>query len=191
MSGDVTVCIPSIPPRGHLLHRALASVIGQTRPPDAISVAVDHSHQGAAATRNRAWQAAATKYVAFLDDDDEFHAHHLEFLIDLAETNDAHVVWGWFEVIGGTDPFPQDRGRQWDVSDPHIFPITALVNRELILDSGAQFEDETGVAANWFTQDLPFWAALSNSGGKFLSSNEITWRWHHHGANTGGVPTLW
>lgn len=58
----VTAVIPSIPPRVKMLRRALASVLTQTRAPDAISVAIDHDHEGSAATRNRALAAADTEW---------------------------------------------------------------------------------------------------------------------------------
>jgi glycosyltransferase involved in cell wall biosynthesis len=134
---------------------------------------------------------ARTKWVAFLDDDDELLPCHLEFLVDLATANGADVAYGWFEVEGGSDPFPQHRGRQFDIADPHIFPITALVNRELVVEAAASFRDDPDGTGNWGVQDLPFWAALWNAGGKFVGAPDITWRWHHHGANTSGVPTRW
>lgn len=189
---NVTVCIPAIPSRLDLLYgRALPSVAAQTRPAAAVAVSVDHHRQGAWWNRNQTLKMATTKWVAFLDDDDELLPCHLEFLTDLANQHDADVAWGWFTVVGGTDPFPQHRGRQWDIADPHIFPITALVNRELVMDTGAEFQGDPNETGNWGVQDLPFWAALWNAGGKFVGAPDITWKWHHHGRNTSGVPTRW
>jgi len=187
---SVTVCIPSIPVRSNLLiSRAIPSVLSQTLPPEAVSVVVDHQKEGAWTTRNKAMETVRTKWTAFLDDDDELLPHHLEFLTKFADENSADVVWGWFEVVGGSDPFPMHRGRQWDINDPHIFPITALVRTDLIKDSGARFRGDPNGTGNWGIQDFPFWASLWIAGGKFVGSEEITWKWYHHGRNTSGVPT--
>lgn len=191
MRSNVTVCIPSIPPRAHLLNnRAIPSVLSQTLKADAIAVAVDHEKHGAWVNRNNTIHMAMTKWIAFLDDDDELLPNHIEHLVTLANDTQADVAWGWFEVVNGTDPFPQHRGRYFDIADPHIFPITALVNRELVMDCGASFQPDEGTG-NWGLQDFPFWKALWDAGGKFQPSEPITWRWHHHGSNTSGLPERW
>jgi glycosyltransferase involved in cell wall biosynthesis len=77
---DITVCIPTIPPRAKMLARALESVAEQTLQPAAIIVEYDHEHTGAAATKNRALAKVTTPLVAFLDDDDHFLPHHLAVL---------------------------------------------------------------------------------------------------------------
>lgn len=188
----VTVCIPSIPTRSPLLlSRAIPSVLNQTRKADALAVVTDNAKEGAWVTRNKTIDMVNTKWLAFLDDDDELLPNHIEYLTTLAEDTNSDVVWGWFEVVGGTDPFPMHRGRQWDVDNPHIFPITALVNAELVKDSGARFLDDSGDTGNWLFQDFPFWKALWDAGGKFTGSAVTTWKWHHHSNNTSGLPTKW
>ena len=172
------------------MNRALPSVMAQTLAPEAIAVSIDHNKEGAWVNRNKTISMAATKWIAFLDDDDEFMPIHLEHLVGLATDTGADVAWGWFEVVNGTDPFPQHRGRYFDIADPHIFPITALVNRELVEDAKASFQPDHGTG-NWGLQDFPFWKALWDAGGKFQPSEPITWRWHHHSSNTSGLPTRW
>lgn len=199
MSSDVTVCIPSIPPRGHLLNRALASVTRQSRPPDAISVAIDHLRQGAAATRNRAWRAATTEFVAFLDDDDEFHAHHLEHLLNVQSETSADLVYPWHRIIGpdGHTQLPDllnSKGLAFDPIELEIrnyIPITLLVRRSLL-------EEVDGFplpfSERWPCQDCEDWAcwkSLSAAGAKFVHTPEETWDWHHHGYNTSGMSTNW
>lgn len=189
---DITVVIPTIPPRKKfLLERAVPSVLSQTLQPEAVVVSIDNDRSGAWVNRNKGTASVATKWVAFLDDDDEFLPHHLEYLRTLADEQSADVVWGWFEVVGGSDPFPAHRGRQWDINAPHIFPITALVNADLIKESGAAFQSDANETGNWLIQDFPFWKALHDAGGKFYGSDRITWKWYHHGRNTSGVPTRW
>lgn len=171
--------------------RALPSVSAQTVPADAVAISIDNDRLGAWTNRNKTISMVQTKWIAFLDDDDEFLPHHLEHLLWTAEATKADVCYAWFEVVNGSDPFPQHRGRQFDIADPHIFPITALVNADLVKSSGAKFEGDPERTGNWGVQDLPFWKALWDAGAKFVGSEVITWRWHHHGANTSGVPTRW
>lgn len=183
----VTVVIPSIPSRSGNLSRALKSIASQTRPTDAVVVALDNDRQGAGPTRTRALRMAKTEWVAFLDDDDYFLPNHLAVLLAAAEETGADVLWPWFEVVGGTDPFPGHRGRQLDPDNPHIFPITTLVRRSLT--DGIEFPGPTGTA-DWAGDDWPFWRGLQSRGATFHHVNEVTWHWVHHGSNTSGRP-IW
>src|SRR5687768_9993697 len=69
----VTAVIPTIPTRRELLQRALASVHAQTSPVDAIAISYDLHHQGAWTNRWNATQTVKTKWLAYLDDDDEWY----------------------------------------------------------------------------------------------------------------------
>lgn len=185
---DATICIPTIPPRAHLLERAVRTVQTQSRPTQCL-VEVDTEHRGAWETRNRAARAATTEWIGFLDDDDALFPNHVDWLLRVAQENNADMVWGWFVVIGGADPFPQYRGRQYDPTQPHIVPITYLIRRELWMDTPG-FQADVG--GSWDVQDQPVLdAAYEKSGGKLFATPEITWRWYHHGANTSGLPTRW
>jgi len=163
----------------------------QTRPPAALSVAVDTAHEGAWATRNRAMEAVATEWTAFLDDDDELYAFHLEVLLDLAAETGAGLVWGWFDVAGGQDPFPQHRGRAFDLDHPHIVPIAYLVRTEVlraaVAATGGFQPDEAGA---WDNQDQPLFVEMARLGGTACTERS-TWKWHHHARNTSGLPTRW
>lgn len=191
---SVAVVIPSIPSRWDLLcHRAIFSVAFQTKPVDYIMAIVDYQRLGAAETRNRGVQAVVDlcEWIAFLDDDDELLPYHIEHLIDLAQRRNADVAWGWYEVIGGSDPMPHFRGKQFDVHDPHSFPITCVVRSDVVKRSKAKFANDLCNTGNWHVQDFPFWKAIADAGGKFIASDVITWKWHHHGKNTSGLPSRW
>lgn len=191
MQRDVTVVIPSIAPRRRLLTRAVASVAAQEQPAAAISVAIDSQHEGAWTTRNRALSTARTTWSAFLDDDDELLPHHLQFLLDMADEHGLDLVWGWFSVVGGVDPFPQHRGRQYDPAEPSIVPITYLARTELLHDAvaatGGFVGDEIGA---WDNQDYPLFDYVARHG-RHMAFDDKTWLWHHHGANTSGLPDRW
>jgi glycosyltransferase involved in cell wall biosynthesis len=180
-----TVVIPSIPPRTKLLSRALASVAAQTEPACAVAIAYDDQKQGAGPTRNRALKMVTTEWTAFLDDDDEMLPNHIELLAKAAKEQEAAVVWPWFEVVGGTDPFPGHRGHQLNPEQPNIFPITTLVRTEYA--HLATFTEET-ITGDWAKDDWPFWRTIYEAGGKFLHIPDITWRWHHHGWGKPGQP---
>lgn len=179
--------------------RAMRSVAQQTLPAYAISVAVDTHKDGAWVTRNRALVKSSGDWVAFLDDDDEFLPNHLAYLSELAEVSKADLVHSWFEVAGGgRDPFPQHRGKQYHPhphEDYHIFPITYMVKRDLIMEAfdemGGFLPDEPGIGA-WEHQDLPLIDCMYKlSGGNFYASPVTTWRWWHHRNNTSGLPSRW
>lgn len=184
------MCIPTIPPRARLLARALSSVERQTYQPVAIEVAVDVNREGAAATRNRALFAAKTKWVAFLDDDDVLYPDHLEKLVAHQIATNADVVWPWFNVVGGGDPFPAFYGRQWDKGQPHSFPITTLVRRIKAIKVGG-FPVCDAVSGRCAGEDYPFWCAMSQAGARFAHLRERTWDYHHDSANTSGMPNRW
>lgn len=191
MTPGVTIVIPTIPPRAALLARAMVSVMRQTHPVEAMSVAQDVDHSGAWATRNRALAAVRTEWTAFLDDDDELYPFHVELLLNLAADEHADLTWGWFDVTGGIDPFPMHRGKPFDVDDPHIVPITYLVRTELLHNAvvltGGFLPDEAGA---WDNQDQPLFVAMAKLG-RTACTAKATWRWHHHSANTSGLPTRW
>lgn len=184
----ISVCIPSIPPRGHLLPRAIASVAGQTLPADEIIVEVDREGHGAAISRDKALRAATSEWVAFLDDDDELLPQHLEHLLAHAESTGADMVFPWFDVIGGLDPFPQHFGRTWSLDDPTQTTITMLVRREAALAVGGFEEGEDGIddEGNKIGEDFRFVVRLARAGYKIEHLAERTWRWHHTGHNLSG-----
>lgn len=189
---DVTVCIPSIPPRAKLLERAMRSVAAQSHPVVAVSVAVDHAKEGAATTRNRALDGARTEWVVFLDDDDELHVPFVARCLEHAAATDADVVFPWFDVIGGADPFPANRGVQFDPEHPHSFPITTLVRRSCAEAVGGFPNVGAGppgeIAAG---EDFRFWNLMGQSGARVEHLDEVLWSWHHDSGNVGGRPDRW
>lgn len=229
----ITVVIPSIPPRKALLERALRSVLAQTMPAAAVSVAVDTERRGAAATRQQALDAVQTRWVAFLDDDDELLPNHLAELFRAARQTDAQYLWSRFRTAvprraGGEGlnvpttshfrdgPAPLGRGtfEQWNDNQPAQTTITTLVRTELarevggftpfhpqpvcLCDSpdvlthesacGAGLIDGQRAGEDWdFTLRCRAAAGLKG----MYHVPEVTWTWHHHDANTSGLPDRW
>lgn len=191
MTDDVTVCLSTIPPRRDLLSRALQSITAQTRPAAAVSIAVDLDHEGCAATRSRAVAAARTPWVAILDDDDEFYPQHLEQLLACALEQQADYVFSYFDVIGGTDPL-NVFGKPFNPADPHQTTTTILVRTDLAQQIGwHKPEVEDLIHGQRAGEDWHFTLDCLTAGARIVHHPERTWAWHHHNANTSGLPTRW
>jgi glycosyltransferase involved in cell wall biosynthesis len=185
----ITVVTPSIPGRHEMLTRAMYSVATQTHPAHAHSIAFDVDRtEGAWGCRTRAMEAARTEWIAFLDDDDTFHTFHLERCVAAQKESGADIIVPWFQVVGGSDPFPACRGVQVD-PDPTAgmpaFGITCLVRRSIVAENDLKFVDRkyTGTP-----EDYHFWLQCRQAGATFHSIPDETWAYYHHGLNTSGLP---
>ncbi|MEU0467302.1 glycosyltransferase [Amycolatopsis sp. NPDC006131] len=191
---DITVVVPTIPIRGKMLGRALTSIRQQTLPPAAIVVEYDHDRTGSAATRNRALAKVDTEWVAWLDDDDQFLAHHLETLRGAAAKYDADVVYSLPRVLdaaGNQVPRAHDWGggpvfdSEYLKRKAHI-QTTSLVKTEWARKVGGfKFITDSTGAVN---DDHGFYLALYEAGARFHHVHEETFIWTHHGYGTPGVP---
>lgn len=195
MRPGVTAVIPVHLPRltNGVFDRALHSVRTQTRPVDAISIAVDTTHAGAAATRNDALRGVQTEYTAFLDSDDQWRPNHVERLLVTAQETGADVVYPWFTIApSGADPWPEREGQPFDENrlrtvDNYI-PVTVLVRTEMIQDAGG-FRP-LGPPENP-CDDYGAWLALLDRGATFHHLNERTWFWWWWAGNTSGRGDVW
>lgn len=206
---DVTVCTPTIPAREQLLRRAAESVQRQTYQV-MMSIALDHDGEGAAATRNRAWQNASTEWVAFLDDDDELRPEHVEACLEHARDTGADLVYPWFNIyntagndISGNDPLraPVDGhyvspyGTRFSDDLKHelmtrnnFIPVTVLVRRELLADVGGFPIPGSPEWGDDCCEDWGLWRRLLTAGARFEHLPRRTWIWYWHGRNTSGKP---
>lgn len=191
----ITVVIPTIPPRTHLLQRAVASVAAQTHPAVAVAIAMDVLKQGAPATRQRALDMVDTQWVAFLDDDDEFMPNHLATLWDAALAHQADYVYSWFDTVPlGGDPFPQSHYLDpWSDEKPRQTTITTLVRTELARKIGFASFSETGelVDGQRWGEDWSFTLGCLAAGAKIHHVVAKTWYWYHNSGNTSGRPDRW
>lgn len=200
MRPGITVLIPAIPPRGDgvtpLYDRAVRSVRAQTRAADALVSAFDLRHEGAAATRNRALESVRTQWVAFLDDDDVLKPGHLELLEQHAVETGADLVYPWFDVVNGFDPFPQYEGRPFDPvtlrTAQNYVPVTVLARTELVVDAGG-FEPRSSSTAPGASpcEEWGLWLKMLSAGAEFSHLPLRTWEWHWHPGNTSGRGDRW
>ena len=103
-------------------------------------------NRGASGARNAGIQRATGKYVALLDDDDEFLTHKLMVQVPLLEANpEVGVVYGQSVVTGGDAllllwPEWAPSGQVFEEfltrTDDFLHPPTWLVRRELFKAAG-------------------------------------------------------
>jgi glycosyltransferase involved in cell wall biosynthesis len=188
-----------------MVGRALDSV----RDPDvshSVWLEVDHHGEGPAAVRNRAVvdsskHGQAPAWLAFLDDDDEFHPGHLRKCLDHAEATGADVVYPWFDldrmgkIRNDLDPLRLHGkpvfGQPFDAEAlrrGNYIPVTALVRAELFDQVGGFPVPGTEEWPLKDGEDWGLWKRLLAAGAKFSHLPERTWIWHHHGKNTSGRP---
>lgn len=211
----VAVCIPTIPLREDVLKRAVRSAGDQSLPSDVsvmISIALDENGDGAAPTRNRAWQRVdkSADWVAFLDDDDELRPNHVADCLELAERTGADLVYPWFNIhdpsgndITTNDPLrvPVDGryvspyGVRFDDELKHeimtrnnFIPVTVLVRRSLLEEVGGFPIPGTPEWPDTTCEDWGLWRRLLNAGARFEHLPRRTWIWNWHGNNTSGRP---
>jgi glycosyltransferase involved in cell wall biosynthesis len=206
----IDVCVPTIPARRELLDRAIRSVSAQTRPVDVVRVALDSDADGAAPTRNKAWQLSDADWVAFLDDDDELLPTHVEQLLGCAEDLHADLVYPWFELV-------DNAGRSMNNRDPlrividgasrspfglpfgpahvdelrcrnNFIPVTVMVRRTLVEHVGGFPLPGTSEWPDTCCEDWGLWRRLLDVDATFAHLPARTWRWYWHGQNTSGRP---
>lgn len=187
---EVTVVIPAHLPRvrNGMLERAVRSVWSQTAPPGGVIVAVDHFHQGAAATRQRGLEAVKTRYVAFLDSDDELLPNHLEVLLHAVNGVGASYVYSWFEAVGMSDPLGHF-GLPFNPRTPHHTTMTILCDTKIAQDIGFRAPEPSARVSN---EDWLFILEFSRIAVErdlvMTHVPERTWRYHYHVRNTSGMP---
>jgi len=109
---------------------------------DKIRYVRQNCNQGVSAARNRAIRESSGKYVAFLDDDDQWFPYKLELQVSFMETHpDYGMCYSQLKIIS-----PSANGSQKEVLFPpivagnflellhdcHILPSTAMVRRSCV-----------------------------------------------------------
>ena len=190
---DITVAIPTIPTRKGKLRKAIASVMSQSYPVAAVSIAVDRSGEGSAVTRNRALEAVQTDWVVFLDDDDQLLPNALATFIRAQGDSQADVVYGLPRIVdaqGNVRPRFFEAGGP-EVFDPHLLmqksyiPVVSLVRTDLALDCGGF---EFSADGNGSYDDWGFYKNLLCYGAEFHHVRQETFIWNIDGGNTSGKP---
>ena len=198
-AADLSVVITTIPGRKQRLAYAVNSVLCQTLQPVHLIIQTDNDRLGAPGNRDKGLGQVTTKYVAFLDDDDYLYTDHLEKLYTAAVAEDADIVYSWFDVRGGTDPFPQNFGRPWDPENPVQTTVTTLCKTETVVAAGGftntygmtEKELESYAQGNTVGEDFRMVFNANRLGAKIVHVPEKTWAYVHWSGNTSGRPDRW
>jgi Glycosyl transferase family 2 len=197
---DVTVAIPTIPPRRYsMLPHALSSVWKQTRLAAAVAVVCDLHRESAAVTRQRALDMVMTPWTAFLDDDDRLYPEHIELLMGCAEDTGADYVYSYWDLTRTADVFaerdatgrvikPGHFGQPFDPANPVHTTMTVLVRTELAKSVGFTRRPDGDIAGG---EDWRFLLGCNDLGAKIVHVPRQTWFWHHHDGNTSGREDRW
>lgn len=199
LTADVSVIIPTVRGRRELLQRAITSVENQVVSPREIVVVIDRDRQGAAFARNLGLERARGGWIAWLDDDDEMLPNHIRVLIAGSVHSGADLIYSCMEVVGGRDPLAVDGGGgAWvnpcgvqfgPIQEHHMrrhgnfIPVTYMVRAELARQVGGM-PPSGGMGLE---EDYQFLIRLLDAGAKFHHVPTVTWRYHIHGANLGGM----
>jgi hypothetical protein len=182
----ITACVACHPARmtnGFLL-RALSSIAAQTLQPTAIAIVNDVARLGAGGTRQRLLNMVRTRWIAWLDSDDEWMPDHLEKLAQVAQETSSVFVYSWF---WGGDPLGHF-GLPFNPCTPHHTTMTHLVRTDIAKRVGFRdnavgpFANEdwgfiTGVAEIACAEDL-----------RMTHLAERTWTYRQEGQNSSGQP---
>jgi SAM-dependent methyltransferase len=198
-AADLTVLVTTIPTRQDRLNKALMSVENQSLLPAKILIQNDLYKEGAPKNRDNGIEKVETEYVALLDDDDYFYPDHLESLYQTAIDTGADIVYAWFNVDGGEDPFPENFGKPWDPENPRQVTITVLAKTDVIRKAGG-YSNTTGIEheelglfaqGNTAGEDFRMVFSANKQGAKIVHVPKKTWAYVHHESNTSGQPTAW
>lgn len=191
MSNRITAVIAAHPARmrSGLLSRALTSVLHQTLPVAAISVAVDLDREGAPPTRQRALDAVQTEWVAVLDSDDVWKPHHLQTLMNHALETGADFVYSGHDTLPPNhSPLPLTHFQKpWNPDDPIETTVTVLV-RTAIAKQVGYLPLDRGQANTG--EDFRFVLECSRLGAIISCCQQVTWTYDigTKGQNTSGLP---
>lgn len=189
MTNRVTAIIAAHPARarGGLLMRALNSVLTQTYPVAAVSVAVDLDKAGAPATRQRALDAVQTEWTAVLDSDDVWMPTHLQQVMDHALQTGADFVYSGHETIPpGHSPLPYSHfTKPWNPEDPIETTVTVLVRTAIAKQVGYRALDRGEMNTG---EDFNFLLGCRDIGAFISCYPHKTWFYSLEGQNTSGMP---
>jgi hypothetical protein len=136
--------------------------------------------------------------VTFLDDDDEMLPGHVETLWAAAEETGAVMLYPWPETVGGVNPHEENFGKEFDLSDPCQTTVVTMVRTDVAVEVGYRTVGDLGAPGRLYGgEDLDFtrrvagWCLERGVSPGVVHVPERTWRWHHHGGNTGGLPSRW
>lgn len=195
MQADITVITATIGSRDLLLQRAINSVKAQTLQPKHHLIKMDTHRQGGAAVIDQLLDEVTTKYVAVLDDDDEFFPNHLELCYNKIMETDADLVYPGFEYFSQRNMGHLEKhfGEPWSNDNIHQTTITTLAKTDVIREVGGYSKDwdpesfNVDGTGNRIGYDFLMVQRLAAAGKHIVHLAERTWCYHDDRASTLGM----
>ncbi|MFC7299250.1 glycosyltransferase family 2 protein [Herminiimonas aquatilis] len=101
----------------------------------AIQVISLEVNQGAAAARNRGWQASSQPYIAFLDADDAWHPSKLEYQYKYMASNPEIALTGHGYQLGAELPYRASDDVDFPINVKRITPLHLLLSNSFVTPS--------------------------------------------------------
>ncbi|UTF49342.1 glycosyltransferase [Desulfomicrobium sp. ZS1] len=125
-----------------------------------ISYIRHETNKGLAATRNTALRSANGKYIAYLDDDDEYYPYHLETLLQTLESSRAKVAYTdaekcIYESKNNKINFKTkfvEHSEEFDrirLLVQNYIPVLCLMHEKSCLDEVGLFDEAMSVHEDW------------------------------------------
>jgi glycosyltransferase involved in cell wall biosynthesis len=158
--------------------------MAQTKQPQAVFVVNDTDRQGAGWTRQTLLSLVQTRWIAWIDSDDEWMPEHLAKLMAVAESTDSVYVYSWFH---GGDPLGHF-GLPFNPCTPHHTTMGILERADIAREAGfpasapGQFSNEDWAHITTFAQ------ICCERGLKMTHLAEKTWTYHSGHGNSSGQP---
>lgn len=145
---------------------------------DRIRLIENYTNLGAAESRNRGLDAAKGTYIALLDADDIWYPNKLEKQIELAEDEEADIVYSSYDIIDG-------EGNK--VKSTYVVPETVtyegLLKENVIGCSAAVIRRETAkkyrFGSDFYLEDYVLWLDILKDNGKAVGCTQALAAWRY------------
>lgn len=167
---SVAAIVTSLPTveRQPLLLEAIASVWGQTRPPDDMVIGADYSRFGEVDNMNRLIAAQGCEWIAFLHDDDLWHPEHLA--VCEKHMDDADVVVSRFELVGR----PWSTIEPWHTNFEDLRFTNWIGSPSMVCVRAELFGEWSMPHAPFRWNDHANWNRLLDAGARFVDTEQVT-----------------
>lgn len=152
---------------------AVLEEIRRRHGPDWIRILTLSRNQGPASARNAGWDAASSKYVAFLDADDAWHPRKVEIQCAWMEAHPEFAVTGHAsrQLAAEAEPRPDPAGGGAQaVSTPALFVSNQFITPSVMLRRQIARRFEAGKR---YMEDYLLWLELALSGQKIARLPQV------------------